>query len=253
MLTNEQLVAFAENAKDEGAKYWYGTVWYEASEALLARKARQYPAHYTSGRMATYRQHIAQGKMVCDCVGLIKGFFWTDGGRGANHYQSNNCPDTSANGMIALCDEVGAIATLPEQPGLVLWKRGHIGVYKGNGRAIEARGFNYGVVETAVSGRGWAKWGRLPASMISYGGAVVRVETPLLKRGMRGDTVEHMQALLVAWNQKALPDWGIDGDFGPETASWVRKFQRAKSLLVDGIVGPQTWGALLEGKGAIPA
>jgi hypothetical protein len=152
--------------------------------------------------------------------------------------------------MIGLCDETGPILTLPDVPGLVLWKRGHIGVYVGSGRAIEARGFSYGVVETAVAGRGWSKWGRLPAAMLSYGGAAEGDKTPLLKRGMSGEAVERMQAILAAWNKKALPIWGVDGDFGNETYAWVRKFQKAKNLSVDGIVGPQTWGALLDAKGA---
>lgn len=37
---------------------------------------------------------------------------------------------------------------------------------------------------------------------------------------------------------------GIDGDFGQNTFNGVECFQRAKRIGVDGIVGPQTWGAL---------
>ncbi|MFN2518394.1 MAG: peptidoglycan-binding protein, partial [Jatrophihabitantaceae bacterium] len=36
-----------------------------------------------------------------------------------------------------------------------------------------------------------------------------------------------------------------DGAFGPITASTVRSFQSARGLAVDGIVGPQTWEALV--------
>ena len=53
-----------------------------------------------------------------------------------------------------------------------------------------------------------------------------------------------MQALLVSWNAAALPVWGVDGQFGAETRSWVARFQRAQGIEVDGIVGPVTWGRL---------
>jgi peptidoglycan hydrolase-like protein with peptidoglycan-binding domain len=36
-----------------------------------------------------------------------------------------------------------------------------------------------------------------------------------------------------------------DGDFGPKTLDAVKKFQRSKQLIDDGIVGRGTWAALL--------
>ncbi len=243
LLTGEMLADWAEAALAAGARYWYGTCWYRATDELLARKKRQYPAHYTQTRMAAYESHVTAGRMVCDCVGLIKGFFWTGNGAGANVYRANNCPDTSADGMIGLCGETGAMASLPETRGAVLWKKGHIGVYVGGGMAVEARGFSYGVVRTKEAGRGWQKWGYLPDSMLAYGGQAVPAE-PMLRRGMCGDAVERMQALLIAWNKAALPLWGADGDFGAETRNWVMRFQKARSIEIDGIVGPVTWGRL---------
>ena len=37
----------------------------------------------------------------------------------------------------------------------------------------------------------------------------------------------------------------VDGIFGPKTAAAVRSFQRSHGLVVDGVVGDQTWPALL--------
>jgi len=49
-----------------------------------------------------------------------------------------------------------------------------------------------------------------------------------------------------AWQQQmARRGWRIqvDGVFGPQSARVARQFQRNKGLLVDGLVGRQTWAA----------
>ena len=89
--------------------------------------------------------NLRERKKCTDCVGLIKGYCW-DGTEGNPKYASNGCPDISANGMYRAAKVKGGIKTLPETPGLLLWRDGHIGVYVGNGYAIEARGFAYGAV-----------------------------------------------------------------------------------------------------------
>jgi peptidoglycan hydrolase-like protein with peptidoglycan-binding domain len=38
-----------------------------------------------------------------------------------------------------------------------------------------------------------------------------------------------------------------DGQFGPLTESAVMDFQTSRGLAADGIVGPNTWAALVEG------
>jgi len=58
-----------------------------------------------------------------------------------------------------------------------------------------------------------------------------------------GDTGEHVTALQQALNAQGA-DLEVDGIFGSDTYQAVISFQRAHSLDVDGIVGPQTWGAL---------
>lgn len=248
-------MAFAEKALDEGWKYWYGTCGYEATQSLYERKRKQYPKHYTDSRAATYKKHIAEGRMVADCVGLIKAFFWTSNGTAENKYQANNCPDRSANGMFSLCEQTGKIASLPNTPGLVVWNDGHIGVSLDGVYAIEARGFNYGVVRTKIADRSWTHWGKLPASMLDYGSGDVIQETvdeaecpyaeptKNLKKGSKGEGVKWVQCMLEGCGY-SVGGYGIDGDFGSATHAAVKKFQTDQKLEADGIVGKLTRAAL---------
>ena len=57
---------------------------------------------------------------------------------------------------------------------------------------------------------------------------------------------------IVIWIQKklmklgyAIPSYGIDGNFGSETKNAVIRFQNAKGLYGDGIIGSNTWKALI--------
>jgi len=62
-----------------------------------------------------------------------------------------------------------------------------------------------------------------------------------IKKGMSGPLVVDLQTKL---NQIGYAIT-VDGQFGPITESVVQDFQVAKNLAVDGIVGNQTWGAIL--------
>ena len=56
----------------------------------------------------------------------------------------------------------GTIDTIPEVPGLAVWRDGHIGVYIGGGYVIEAMGTRYGVVKTKLGERGFTHWLEIP-------------------------------------------------------------------------------------------
>jgi hypothetical protein len=62
------------------------------------------------------------------------------------------------------------------------------------------------------------------------------VGLPTLRRGARGEDVKILQRRL------GIHD---DGIFGPGTEAAVRSYQAAKGLFVDGVVGRNTWGALM--------
>ncbi|MEN3357982.1 MAG: hypothetical protein V7637_1964 [Mycobacteriales bacterium] len=64
---------------------------------------------------------------------------------------------------------------------------------------------------------------------------------PTVQQGATGERVKSIQYLL---NQRGS-SLAVDGDFGPATNSAVRSFQSSHGLAVDGVVGPNTWGALI--------
>ncbi len=156
--TNTGLVEYAK--AQLGLPYWYGTFGLIATEALYKTKKKQYPKYY-----ASWNDFPTQyGKRVHDCVGLIKGYLWSDTPTSTPKYTVSQ--DVSANGMRNACKEKGDISTMPDIPGVLVFMNGHVGVYIGGGFVIEARGHEYGVVKTKLSGRGWKWWGKCP--WISY-------------------------------------------------------------------------------------
>lgn len=65
-----------------------------------------------------------------------------------------------------------------------------------------------------------------------------------LHYGDVGSAVEAMQRALLVWNDKCLPRYGADGEFGSETEKAVEAFQTAKGLPVTGIYDQATRAAL---------
>lgn len=65
----------------------------------------------------------------------------------------------------------------------------------------------------------------------------------LIRAGDHSDEVSDVQSRLRALG---FPIDDPHGTFGPSTAAAIRAFQQKRFLLVDGVVGPQTWNALVE-------
>ena len=158
-----------------GMPYWYGTCCYKCTTSLLSSKAAQYPTHYTDARMPKYRADVSAGKSCADCVGLIKGYHWWDEALGATK-KTADFPDVNTTGFFNATKIKGEIKkttegigyTIPEVPGLVVYKNGHVGVYDGDGYVIEAKGFAHGIVRTHLKDTPWTHW--LADPWISYEG-----------------------------------------------------------------------------------
>lgn len=72
----------------------------------------------------------------------------------------------------------------------------------------------------------------------------VTAKVPYLKQGDEGDCVKRLQTILIALGYSVGAD-GADGEFGSNTLSAVKKFQTASKITADGIVGADTWGAIM--------
>lgn len=176
------------------------------------------------------------GRRVVDCSGMIieafRAYAPDYGDRTANYFYTN------------CCTERGGIKTLPELAGVIVWKKGHIGVYIGGGLVIEARGYKHGVVVSQLSTQKWTNWGKLKDVAYTMAAKAQPAFTRELKYKspmMRGDDVKALQTLLTAAKEST---GAIDGIFGKKTRQAVKSFQRGRKLKADGIAGKKTVAAL---------
>lgn len=134
----------------------------------------------------SYNKQTARTKMIntasadtfgFDCVNLIKGLLWNWCGDkaktyGGASYAVNGVPDIGADTMITKCKNVSTTGWANMEVGEALWVKGHIGVYIGNGLAVECTpAWKNRVQVTAVGNIGakagyntrtWSKHGKLP-------------------------------------------------------------------------------------------
>ncbi len=73
----------------------------------------------------------------------------------------------------------------------------------------------------------------------------INVFLPTLRKGDSGNSVKILQAFLIAYEYSTGTS-GIDGDFGSDTESAVKQFQKNSGISADGIVGENTWSELLK-------
>ncbi|SHI70092.1 NlpC/P60 family protein [Lutispora thermophila] len=159
MKTNKGLVEYAQKALKEKWGYVWGTFGLTLNETLLKQKLKQYPKEV--GQYESFIRKNWLGKKTVDCIGLIKAYIWDTG----NGIKYDSKTDVNVGGMVNAAKEKGQINNLPEIPGILVYKSGHIGVYIGGGWVIEAKGTKYGVVKTPLKGTGatpWTGWCKCP-------------------------------------------------------------------------------------------
>lgn len=174
--TNIELVEAAENAaKNYRTLYVRGCFGAPMNDANKKRYTSNHVFNTALGRKSKIMAASAD-TFGFDCVCFIKGLLWDWVGDpsqqyGGAKYQSNGVPDIGANSMIKVCQDVSTDFS-NIQPGEAVWITGHIGLYIGNGLAVECTyRWADGVQITAVhnigkidgyNGRKWTKHGKLP-------------------------------------------------------------------------------------------
>ena len=157
---NVDLVKWAKHAQENGWGYVWGSHGNLLDKTELERLESVFGNH-----VAVYDDFIRHnwlGKRTADCVGLIKGYGWYDTKSGKINVGTNEMQDVTADGMLVAAKEKGLIDTMPEILGLAVWHEGHIGIYIGNGKVIEAMGTKYGVVKTQLKNGRWTHWLKVP-------------------------------------------------------------------------------------------
>lgn len=108
---------------------------------------------------------------IFDCIGLIKCFIWNDYSTTNSKFYGKTCPDWNCEQFFKNAKEKGPISEIPEIPGIIVYQKGHVGVYIGDGVVIECTiAFEKKVLKSYFKGthKGlpkrttWTHWFKMP-------------------------------------------------------------------------------------------
>lgn len=234
-------VGLAEFAKTKlGTAYVFGSKQPgdgPLTQARVNTLAKLYPSHFTQAYLNKIAAKKLIGKICCDCSGLISWYTGRVLGSSQLYAQAYARLPISQYKKFAI--------------GTVLWRSGHVGVYIGNGLLIEAKGIDYGTVESKVENTKFTHG--LTFSWINYtydekvsdvtykGTNPYPVPTSTVRMGNSGNNVKWLQWELT----EAGLDIRIDGSFGNATYVALKKFQTSSMIQADGICGPQSRATLI--------
>jgi hypothetical protein len=214
-LTANQLIAYFQKAV---AEHW-GYVWALNGELYsreLAEKYHRIQRNTSKNRnpKTYWLTDCAKwiDKMAADCSGGIVGAIRT---------VDPSFTDTGANTFYSRCIEKGKIDTIPEIPGLCVWRDGHIGIYEGNGYALEFRGTDYGCVRTKLKERDFTNWGKLRDVDYTNKEEQPKVAKVIAKNLTYDADVQALQTVL---NALGYPCGEPDGKAGDNTLKGIAAF-----------------------------
>ena len=188
MMKSSELVAkVTDIAKNYKTLYVMGCFGAPMTAANKTRYTQNHSYNKAAARTAMIMA-ASDDTFGFDCVNLIKGVLWGWAGDkskayGGAKYAVNGVPDIGADRMITTCPDASASGWASMEPGEVVWTTGHIGIYIGNGLAVECTPKWKNCVQITAVGnigskagyntRTWKKHGHIP--YVEYSG---KVDTP---------------------------------------------------------------------------
>lgn len=228
----EKIIDIAENHKTVYALGMWGQ---PISKSIITRKAAQLPSWYTVAKKDMLYAKIGTGTFGFDCVCLIKAVLWgwtgdTSKSNGGAVYASNGVPDFGSDSLSLwenVSDDFSSVI-----PGEILWMKGHVGLYIGNGLCIECTPrWKNKVQTTAVANiskkdgynsRTWTKHALLPWVEYTDNSDSTISELKIETLSDTANLVRDWQIAAVADGYN-FPKYGIDGIWGSECRSVARK------------------------------
>ena len=226
MLTDIGLVEHARSKLGHAYMFGYTGI---VSETAIQQKKRQYPRMYTTTYINKCRKNI--GRWATDCSGLVDIYVGKD---------------LSASMYYNQASKKGPISTIPKNtPGILVFKKSsngtidHVGVCVGDGTVIEAKGVDYGIVQTKLTNNGWSLWAY--CHLIQY--STPKEDTQVIQKGSKGEIVRAWQKGLIKIGI-SIGAAGADGDFGSNTKIGTETFQKKYGLPITGSVNEANWATL---------
>lgn len=182
-MKTSEFITKLNSALNSNTIYCTGMFGQPITNSAIEAKAKQYPSNYSASKVAQLKALIGKNYFGFDCICLIKGILWGWNGDstkayGGAIYASNGVPDIGTESAISYCTNVSTDFTRIV-PGALVWMKGHVGVYIGNGEVIECTGkwtnnvLKSTLQNTNTSGpnlRAWTKWGKM--NWLDYSGVV---------------------------------------------------------------------------------
>lgn len=226
-----------------GDPYVFGAWGEECTPANRKRRARSaYPTivgkcQVLSGKKTTCEGCKYQGRHIYDCRGFTYRCLADAGIKISGEGATSQYADKTNWAQRGTTDDMpNCLCCIFMDDGTGTKK--HTAFHIKDGRIIHCSG----EVKTGIIDRSWTHYG-VPAGLYDVIPKERLIVMSILKRGSKGENVIALQQDLAALG---YPCGAVDGKYGLNTETAVRKFQADHGLTVDGIAGPATQTAIAD-------